>query len=159
MKEVWRVIKDFDAYAVSNLGRVKRIKKSAGAVVGRILRTGLDAWGYSQLTLIRNTKRYTRKIHILVANAFIPNPQLLREVNHKGKKSDNRAHRLERLSTKDHALDIVRRQQRGDGVFFSKSRGKYRASIPDPVRPQYKLYLGSFNTKKEAMAARKAAIG
>ena len=156
MKEVWRIIEDFDAYAISNLGRVKRVKKSAGAVVGRILRTSTDGWGYSQLTLVKDTKHYTRKIHILVANAFLPNPLNLREVNHKGPKRDNRAHRLERVSTKEHAKDIARRGQRGDGVFFDPQRKIWRAHyFPEPYKQKY---LGSFKTKEEALAARKAAL-
>ncbi len=158
MKEVWKVIEDFDAYAVSNLGRVKRIKKSAGALVGRILRSSLDGWGYAKVTLVRHTKKYTKKVHLLVATAFIPNPLGLREVNHKGIKSDNRACRLVRVSTKEHAADIARRGQRGDGVFFDKQRKLYRATVPDPARPQHKIYLGYFTSKKAALAARKEAF-
>jgi hypothetical protein len=158
MKEVWRMIEDFDAYAVSNLGRVKRIKKSAGAVVGRVLRTSTDGWGYSQLTLVKDAKHYTRKIHILVANAFIPNPLNLREINHKGLKSDNRAHRLSRLSTKEHALDITKRRQRGDGVFFDKERNTFRSHIPNSEKPGKRIYLGVFDTYEEASEARKEAL-
>ena len=158
MKEVWKVIEDFKAYAVSNLGRVKRLKQSSGTSAGRILQARPSKRGYLKVSLMEKGKRYVRFVHILVANTFIPNPNRLKEVNHKGTKRDNRVCKLERMSIKDHALDVARRGQRGDGVFFDKVRGKYRATIPDFSRPQYKVYLGSFLTYEEALAVRKEAL-
>ena len=157
MKEVWKTIKDFDAYAVSNLGRVKRITSGPGAVVGRVLHPS-QSFGYLRVCFIKQGKKVYRYVHVLVAKHFLPNPEKLPEVNHLGPKSDCRAHRLAWISTKNHALDVVRRKQRGDGVFFDKRRGTYRASVPDPAWPQHKIYLGSFSTKRKALAARKEAL-
>ena len=60
-------------------------------------------------TLNHRGKKYTRKIHRLVAEAFIPNPQNLPEVNHKdGNKDHNDESNLEWMTTEDnirHAVD------------------------------------------------------
>jgi hypothetical protein len=95
MNEKWLPIADTcGRYEVSNLGRVRSLdmlvntntnRRWAGfrRVKGRIL-VGTD-WGtgylYVQLC-VGGTKRVIN-IHRLVAIAFIPNPDLLPEVNHK----------------------------------------------------------------------------
>ena len=57
---------------------------------------GLDKDGYHIVSLTHNGKKYTRKVHRLVAEAFIDNPDNKPEVNHKnGNKLDNRKSNLE----------------------------------------------------------------
>lgn len=52
--------------------------------------------GYTQVALCKDGKIYTKKIHRLVAEAFIPNPNNLPEVNHINKiRDDNRMDNLE----------------------------------------------------------------
>ena len=58
-------------------------------------------WYYS-ISLWKNRVGSNFKIHRLVAQAYIPNPQNLAEVNHKnGIKNDNRVENLEWMSRKD----------------------------------------------------------
>ena len=55
--------------------------------------------GYCQQILRKNGKTYMRYMHRLVAEAFIPNPDHLREVNHKdGNKLNNAVSNLEWVS-------------------------------------------------------------
>ncbi len=89
--EQWKTIKDYPAYEISNEGRVKsNIKTSL------ILKGGYDKDGYHILLLYKDKKRVTRKVHRLVAEAFIPNPNNYPIINHiNGIKNDNRVENLE----------------------------------------------------------------
>lgn len=72
--ELWKRIKGFPNYSISNLGRVKR--------GNRILRTALDSNGYPHVILYKDGKKYHGYIHRLVAIAFVPNPNNYTEINH-----------------------------------------------------------------------------
>lgn len=68
-------IKDYDNYFINNYGTVynKRLKE---------LRKDKTKGGYLRVTLYKNGKPKHFLIHRLVAQAFIPNPKNLPEVNH-----------------------------------------------------------------------------
>jgi len=73
-------------YDVSSMGNVRNSK------TGRILKNYDDGRGYLRVKIHKRCVR----VHILVAKAFIPNPENKPEVNHKkGKKYDIRASQLE----------------------------------------------------------------
>lgn len=77
MKEVWKDIEVYEGiYQVSNLGRVKRV------TTGRILKSSKNRGGYLYVNLCKNGKYKTHKIHRLVSQAFIPNPENKPEINH-----------------------------------------------------------------------------
>lgn len=60
------------------------------------MKGGKDKDGYRLVVLTLNGRKYTRKVHRLVAEAFIPNPDNKPEVNHKdGNKSNNKIDNLE----------------------------------------------------------------
>ena len=99
-----RDIKGFEGlYAITRSGRVwsypKKWKSGRGVVrshAGRYLRIGVDDDGYRQVGLSKGGKYFSRKIHRLIAEAFIPNPRGLPQVNHiNGIKVDNRLRNLE----------------------------------------------------------------
>jgi hypothetical protein len=154
--ENWKAVAGFAAYKVSDLGRVKRVAEGHGATVGKILKTYTDSNGYARVSLCENSKRVIKPLHRLVAIAFLPNPDNLPEVNHKGPTTDNRASELEWISEEDHRIDQMVRKQHGEGVHFDASRNKWTA-VYSPVIYTY-VNLGRFNTKREALAARKAAV-
>lgn len=84
--EIWKKIKDLP-YEVSSLGKVRNLK-------GKILKTYIQNCGYEQIKVAFNNTH--KQIHRLVAEAFIPNPENLPEVNHINEiKSDNRVENLE----------------------------------------------------------------
>lgn len=91
MKEVFVEIKGFDGYFISNFGRI--LGKS-----GKILKTYENYKGYLKVGLVVSGKKSTvkKRVHRLVAQAFIPNPDNLPEVNHKDlNKQNNRVDNLE----------------------------------------------------------------
>ena len=75
--EVWKEIDGFDKYQVSNYGRIK----SFWGKEPRILKPYLPI-EYLSVALCGNGKKKHQKVHILVAKAFIPNPDHKPEVNH-----------------------------------------------------------------------------
>ena len=85
MKEIWKIINGFNNYEISNLGRVKNVS------TGRVLKGVDNGWGYLQVNLFKAGKGYMRKIHRLVATAFIENPEKLGEVNHRDEDKANNA--------------------------------------------------------------------
>lgn len=109
MIEAWKAI-DNGYYAVSNRGRVKRLKPGGGATVGRILRPGLNRRGYLQyrLTFDGRVKKSFLE-HRLVAITFIGQcPQGL-QINHRnGIKTDNRVENLEWVTPRENCLHAIK---------------------------------------------------
>lgn len=68
MPEQWKPVADFPGYFVSDAGRVMSMKKNREMEI----KPSLDeAIGYYRVSLHRDGKQYTRRIHKLVAEAFI----------------------------------------------------------------------------------------
>ena len=105
MLEIWRDIKNYEGiYEVSNLGRIKSISRNGTIKENRILKPN-KVMGYSQVGLQKYGTRKHKKIHRLVAEAFIPNPENKKEVNHKdGNKANNCVDNLEWVTTSENQL-------------------------------------------------------
>lgn len=91
--EVWKNIEGFPNYKISNLGNIKSFtrKKFGNNLVPQPMRKG-----YLQVLLYKDGKPYPRKVHRLVAIAFIPNDNNLPQVNHiDGDKTNNCIDNLE----------------------------------------------------------------
>ena len=89
--EEWRDIKGFEGkYMVSNLGRVKSLNyRRTGKE--KILKAypNKDDYGYLKVSLYKDGKVRYPLVHVLVATAFLENPDNLPEVNHKDENSKN----------------------------------------------------------------------
>lgn len=101
--ELWKDIKGYEGkYQISSYGRVKslaRITKNNHKIPERILNTTtrLTKDGYCRVTLIgKKSKTHDYRVHRLVAETFIPNPNNKPTVNHiDGNKKNNHVDNLE----------------------------------------------------------------
>lgn len=99
MQEIWKEILNTNGiYFISNLGRIKSTERKVKfgnrerIVKEKILKPIKHKGGYLYINI--NKKHYF--IHRLVAQAFIPNPQNLPQINHKDEnKTNNQVFNLE----------------------------------------------------------------
>lgn len=108
MAEEWREIPNTD-YSVSSEGRVASRKLGGW----RVLRTPLGSTGYPRVNLSVGGVCKSRKVHALVAGAFLgPKPTPKHEINHiDGDRTNNRANNLEwvtRSGNLHHRYDILK---------------------------------------------------
>ena len=78
----WKIIKGFTDYKVNENGEVYSIKRN------KILKQ-YEKKNYLGVYLYQDNKKKFRLVHRLVANAFIPNPNNLPQINHKDENSKN----------------------------------------------------------------------
>lgn len=118
MEEVWKDLNgEFGYhYQVSSFGRVRsknrKIKSSNGVIISlrsKILAQEHHKTNYYRVRLCVDKVKYSKSVHRLVAEVFIPNPENKPEVNHiDGNRLNNHLSNLE-WTTKDenmkHAVD------------------------------------------------------
>lgn len=163
MEERWKDIQGFEGrYQVSDKGRVKslervtqlngRVRTEPEKIMAYTLRSG-----YPTLILRKDGKRYSRQIHRLVAEAFLPNPYNLPIVNHKDFTRDNNdVTNLEWCTQKHNVLwssqrmrhpkSAYRKSNTGEKYICKTRKGAYRLTVNG--------YYKSYKTLEEAIIAR-----
>lgn len=120
MIEEFRDIKGYEGiYQISNLGNVKSLDRYVGHpqkgergrfCKGVTLKMLSDKDGYHKVNLKKKQIAKNQRVHRLVADSFIENPQNKPQVNHiNGVKNDNRLENLEWVTlseNRQHAYDV-----------------------------------------------------
>ena len=109
MIEKWKPIKGYEGlYEISNLGNVKslgrtdRFNKKWGC---RIMKPTYVGKHYKMVRLCKDGKTKNKKVHRLVAEAFIPNPDGKPQVNHiDGNKDNNIVSNLEWVTNSENQI-------------------------------------------------------
>jgi len=145
--EDWRDIKEFDyRYEVSSYGRVRN------KTTKYVLKQNKNHNGYLIITVFRKTQR----VHRLVAQAFIPNPENKPQVNHIDEdKENNKVDNLEWMTSKEninygtaidrrvkntdyirlqknHRVAVIGKDSNGNQHFFDSIKEASRASGANP---------------------------
>lgn len=105
IKEIWKDIKYYEGlYQVSNLGRIKSLKRKVYAGRGRmrwqyeriLSENKTNGNGYKIVSLNKQGKSQNKYIHRLVAETFLENPNDYKYINHKDEnKANNCVNNLE----------------------------------------------------------------
>ncbi len=82
-------INNFPNYLIYEDGRIFSIKSN------RFIKASLTEYGYYRVSMRNNNKNYSRLLHRLIAEHYIPNPNNLPEIDHINRiKTDNRIENL-----------------------------------------------------------------
>ena len=165
--EIWKDVAGYEGfYQVSNKGNVRSVarKDSRGhRYRGRVLKQGYGSSGYLHIDLHKNGKSKTRAVHRLVAEAFLPNPKGLPQVNHIDELKDNNELANLEWCTREYNVNHGTRNKRmaqaqskkvravnaktGDVVEFNSTaaagrKGYYQSSVSRACRGNYKASTG-----------------
>lgn len=108
MQEIWKDIVGYEGlYQVSDCGNVRSLNWNRSGKT-RLLKP-FNQGGYLRIGFRTNKRLRNYLVHVLVAQAFVPNPHNKPEVNHKdGNKINNHPSNLEWVTRKEnvhHAID------------------------------------------------------
>jgi len=153
--EIWKTIKRFEDYQISNLGRVKSLKNNKE----KILALNPNEKGYYNVDLYVDNKRKTIRIHKLVAEYFL---------NHKGDgtmklvidhidndKSNNRVDNLQLITNRQNSSKTLKKingltSSKYVGVTWSKQIKRWIAQIQVNKK---RTHIGCFKNEYDAHLA------
>ena len=105
----WKQIHGFPAYWVSDNGEVFSLLQSCTGKCTGDLKQRINNSGYRGVTLCKNKKKYSRRVHRLVLETFIgPCPEGKEACHNNGNRLDNRLSNLRWDTRSNNIRDAVR---------------------------------------------------
>ena len=142
--EEYRKIQNYN-YSISNLGNVRNDKSN------RILKQFINPNGYKVVIIYKDGIKQNFKLHRLIANAFLLNPDNKNCVDHIDQDKLNNSISNLRFATKSENCQNRKKQINNKsgvvGVHFLKKSNKWKSMI---VYNNNKIYLGTFDKKEDA---------
>jgi hypothetical protein len=127
-EEQWKFIKDTnEMYEASDLGRIRSWwnNRHGRAKTPKILKKYLDTRGYHKVSMKINGKMVTIRVHRLVAETWLPNPENKRTVNHINGKDKTNNH----ISNLEWATDSENTKHAYDTGLIKQKIGKESKSL------------------------------
>jgi hypothetical protein len=144
--EEFRIITECPNYSISNLGTVKNNLRNM------TMKCSFDTSGYKHCSMTNKGKKITRKLHRLIAEAFIPNPENKECIDHiNGIRTDNRIENL-RWATRSENSQNKKVQSNNTlghpGLVFDK-RNKTKPWRAMLISKGIKYEIGTFSSKEK----------
>ena len=143
--EEWKEIPGYEGlYEVSNKGNVRNVRRN------KLLRLSKNNYGYIQVSLYKNGIKTGPKVHRLVAEAFIPNPDNLPMINHKDEdKTNNNVDNLEWCDVKynnNYGTKNIRRSETliKNGYWTGLSKEEWRKKYYEENKEKRKEYMREY---------------
>lgn len=150
MMEEWKKIPGYEGlYEVSNMGNVRNVRRN------KLLRLSKTNNRYIRVSLCKNGIKTGLTVHRLVAEAFLPNPDNLPEVNHKDEDKTN--NRVENLEWCDHKYNMnygtrnIRAKETAikNGYYTGLSKEEYHKKYyeenKEKIREKQREYMREYN--------------
>ena len=135
-QEIWKPIKGFECYEISNKGNVRSLDRIVNCVrngkivglkwKGQMMKPTPNYKGYLKITLFKDGKRGNFSIHRLVADAFIGDTTG-KEIDHINTiRTDNRVENLKIVTSKENNNNPITKERKA-----SKRRKRVRCITQD----------------------------
>lgn len=153
--EIYKDIPGYEGlYQVSNMGNVKSLNYNHTGKE-KLMKPGINTNGYYRVTLHNGKNKTTKKVHQLVAMAFLghkPDGTHKVVVNHIDNNPlnnhvDNLEITTQRINTMIHKIDV--------GVSLHKKTNKWRAQL---IINKKNVHLGCFTDKQECLNIYQKAV-
>ena len=157
MDEIWRDIEGYEGlYQISNKGNVKSLYNGSE----RILKPRDNGRGYYKIELYNDGVRKYFKLHRLVAQAFIPNPHNLPEINHRDEnKKNNCVENLEWIRHIDNCNYGTRNERISRKILQYSRSGEFIREWPSAIEVERLLGIHRVNIAQCCKGKRKSAGG
>ena len=124
MEEIWKEIEGYPNYQVSNMGRVKSLNYNRTGKE-KIMKLRTDKGGYLSVNFHKDKKQTTNKVHRLVAEAFIPNPENKPCIDHINTvRTDNRVENIRWATYKENGNNPISKNN-----YSTSHKGKNTKSV------------------------------
>jgi len=147
-EEIWKDVRGYEGlYMVSSIGRVKSLRTNSGKIFKPYLRDDV----YPSICLWKDAEQKTKKIHQLVAEAFLNHvpcgyEYVVNHINHN--KHDNRVENLEVVTNRENSnRKHIKSTSQYTGVHWCKISRTWKAQITIGKK---KVHLGQFKEEIEA---------
>ena len=147
MEEIWKDIKGYEGlYKISNLGNILSLKYKNGNCI-KLKKPNICKNGYYVVNLCKNYHNKICRVHRLIAEHFIPNPENKPQVDHINTiRTDNRVENLRWVTNYENAHNIITYKK-------TKENGKEKIKINSLLTHKKVVCVETgeiFNTRREA---------